>query len=383
VVIYDSLGGAGEGTGWAHPDIMQALDGYHSHSTDEVDGGISIHTAVPVTAAEGDNMMVIGAVMLSHTMTDAHSLVSGINNQIMWLIAAIGAGVAVLVLLIAAWLLNPLNNVLSAVKNISEGHLNQRISLRGKDEISALGTAVNNMTQKLERTETARQEFVSNVSHELRTPLSSIKVLSESLLHRENVEKEVYKEFLSDITSEVDRMADIIDELLTLVRLDEVELPLNISYFCLNGLLEEVIKRLRPLALVDGINIELAPAPAHQIFIEGDEMKLNLAISNLIENAVKYSFEGGLVKVLLDVDAKSAFVTVSDRGAGISEEDQEKVFSRFFRADKGRNRQTGGTGLGLAITHKTILLHKGSIKLSSKIGEGSIFTLRIPLQYKS
>jgi signal transduction histidine kinase len=335
---------------------------------------------VPVTDTDGDNLVVIGAAMLMHTMTDAFRLVSGINSQILWLIVAIGAGVAVVVLIISAWLLNPLRHVLSAVKNISEGHLNQRIALRGKDEIYALGAAVNDMAQKLERTETARQEFVSNVSHELRTPLSSIKVLSESLLHRDNVEKEVYKEFLSDINSEVDRMADIIDELLTLVRLDEVELPLNISQFCLNNLLEEVIKRLRPLALVEGIGIEFSPS--HQLFVEGDEMKLNLAISNLIENAVKYSYSGGLVKVLLDVDAKNVFVTVSDRGAGISEEDQAKVFSRFFRADRGRDRQTGGTGLGLAITHKTILLHKGSIKVSSKIGEGSIFTIRIPLQHK-
>jgi len=109
-------------------------------------------------------------------------------------------------------------------------------------------------------------------------------------------------------------------------------------------------------------------------------MKLTLAISNLIENAVKYSYEDSTpVKIKLDIDAKNAFVTVTDNGIGISEEDQDKIFTRFYRADKGRDRQTGGTGLGLAITHKTILLHKGSIKVSSKLGEGSIFTVRLPL----
>jgi signal transduction histidine kinase len=387
VIRYASQGLMEAGTTWANPKITMALDGHSVYNIDDSDG-VLIQAAMPIFG-EYDN--VIGAVMLAHTMTEAGGLISSITSRTIWLIIAIAATVALFVFLIAAWLLSPLRNVLDGVKNISEGHLDQRIELRGNDEISVLGLAVNDMAQKLERTETARQEFVSNVSHELKTPLSSIKVLCESLLHKESsdeggpgrktgthkgVDGEIYQEFLADINSEVDRMANIINELLTLVRLDETELPLNVTHFDLNDLLAGVIRRIRPLAEQKAVTMEFTAN--HQVNIDGDEMKLNLALSNIVENAVKYSHEGGKVKILLDTDAKNAFVTVADTGIGIEEEDHDKVFARFYRADKGRDRENGGTGLGLAITHKTILLHKGSIKLSSKPEEGSIFTVRIP-----
>ncbi|MCL2350579.1 MAG: HAMP domain-containing histidine kinase [Defluviitaleaceae bacterium] len=376
IIIYDSQGMTA-GISWAHQNIMDALDGQHSYSVVEDGGNFIIQSAMPIVDANG----VVGAVMLEHTMMDAGAIISSINTQTLWIIAGIGAAVAAVVLFIAGWFLGPIKHVLSAVKSISEGHLNKRVKLGGKDEMSVLGAAVNDMAQKLERVETARQEFVSNVSHELKTPLASVKVLSESLLHEENAGVEVYREFLADINSEVDRMTDIINELLTLVRLDEVELPLNISNFSLNKMLEGIIWRLKPLA--DAGSIEIEFNHPQMVSIYGDEMKLSLAISNLVENAVKYSNEGGQVKIMLQVDARNVFVTVADSGVGISEEDHARVFTRFFRADKGRHRETGGTGLGLAITHKTILLHNGSINLSSKLGEGSVFTARIPLKHKS
>jgi len=377
-IIFDSQE-LMEGQTSANNNLLNALDGEHSYShimTDE--NMLRIESAVSIVDADNQ---VIGMVMLRHYTTEAADIIASINEDTTLLLIAIGATVMVVVLFIASWLLQPLSRVLTAVKRISEGHLDQRIELSGKDEISALGVAVNNMAQKLERVEVTRQEFVSNVSHELKTPLSSVKVLSESLLHKEGLPEATYQEFLWDINSEVDRMSDIIEELLTIVRLDEAELPLNIGTFSLVVMLEEAVKRLRPLAMKKKVNIEIN-APS-EVYLEGDEIKLSLAITNLVENALKYSHEGGLVKVGLEVDSKNAFITVADNGIGICEEDQEQVFSRFFRADKGRDRETGGTGLGLAITHKTILLHKGSIKLSSKLGEGSIFTARLPLLYKS
>ncbi|MCL2354099.1 MAG: HAMP domain-containing histidine kinase [Defluviitaleaceae bacterium] len=379
VVIFNSQDdGYMEGSTWPSFNVITALEGTPSYSvqTNEEDL-VSIEYAAPIF--DGYNN-IVGAVVLSHIIPDAGEMVAAINNRTIWLVAAIGIVVAVLVLAIASWLLKPLKEVLSAVKNISDGHLNQRIELSGKDEITALADAVNDMTQKLENTENTRQEFVSNVSHELKTPLSAIKVLSESLLYQDDVEKETYKEFLWDINSEVDRMSDIINELLTLVRLDETELPLNITPFTCNSLLEGIIKRLKPLA--DQKDIKIDFNAEFQIDMEADEMKLNLALSNIIENAIKYSHQGGLVEVMLDSDSKNAFITVVDQGIGIEEESQDKVFYRFFRADKGRDRESGGTGLGLAITHKAILLHKGSIRLSSKVDEGSIFTVRVPLVTK-
>jgi signal transduction histidine kinase len=234
------------------------------------------------------------------------------------------------------------------------------------------------MAEQLETVDASRQEFVANVSHELKTPLSSMKILGESLFLQENVPNEMYAEFLGDIISEIDRMTNIINELLTIVKLDATEQALNISPVSLGKMLGDIVKRLSPLAVLK--RVDLSYEESRLVVIDADEMKLSLAVSNLIENGIKYTQEGGSVHVLLEADHASAFITVSDNGIGISEDDQPKVFVRFYRADKARDRESGGTGLGLAITHKTILLHNGSIKLSSREGEGSTFVVRLPIR---
>lgn len=374
-VRFDSLT-TEQGNTWATQGVIQALSGNH-HSFIADDRATLLEIA-PIRDGEGD---VVGAVMMTHHVTDLGALIDAVNSLTMNFIALLVLVVAIVVILAAQWLIKPMGHILSSAKKISEGQLDERIDLRGKDEFASLGIAINDMTDKLAKVETARQEFVSNVSHELKTPLSSIKVLSESLLHQGDVENEMHREFLSDITSEVDRMTNIVNELLSLVRLDEVEMPLNISPFGLNKLMEDVIKRLKPLAEQKQIAIDFAELK--QVNIEADEMKLSLAISNLVENAIKYNRPGGNVKIILDADNKSAFVTIADDGLGISEENQSRIFDRFFRVSKGRDRETGGTGLGLAITHKTILLHKGSIKLTSKEEDGSTFIVRVPLHVKA
>ncbi|MDR2183199.1 MAG: HAMP domain-containing histidine kinase [Clostridiales bacterium] len=377
MVLFDSFEMLYQGNTLAGAGVLQALGGVqHSAMPDS-------RTITEIAPIFDEENAVVGAVIVTHSITDLDIVLDSINELTLGFILLMALIVAIAVMLIAQWLIRPMRHILSATQKISEGQLEERISLKSRDEFSDLGLAINDMTDKLAKVETARQEFVSNVSHELKTPLSSIKVLSESLVHQENVDGAVYKEFLIDINSEVDRMTNIVNELLTLVRLDETELPLNISHFDFNKMLEGVIKRLRPLAGQRGVSLEFTEH--RQIHIEADEMKIGLAISNLVENAIKYNNPGGHVKILLDADNKNAFVTVADNGVGISEENQANVFARFFRADKGRGRETGmgGTGLGLAITHKTILLHKGSIKVASKEEEGSTFTVRIPLHHRA
>jgi len=237
------------------------------------------------------------------------------------------------------------------------------------------------MAQKLEIVENTREEFVSNVSHELKTPLSAIKVLSESILIQESVPVETYREFLQDITTEVDRMTDIVNSLLNLVKLDQMENIFNFEQVDINVLLEDIVKRLSPLASQKGINLILKEEK--QVAISADNVKLWLAISNIIENGIKYTPPGGEVKVIVDADHQNAFITVSDTGIGIAEEEQPKIFDRFYRTDKTRDRETGGTGLGLSITHSTVMLLKGSIKLTSKEGEGSTFLVRLPIHRPS
>ncbi len=235
------------------------------------------------------------------------------------------------------------------------------------------------MLQRIRKLDESRQEFVSNVSHELKTPITSMKVLADSLLSQEDVPNELYKEFMVDITDEIDRENKIITDLLSLVKLDKTSADMNITVVSINELLELILKRLRPIAATR--NIELVLESFRDVTAEIDEVKLTLALSNLIENAIKYNRNDGWVKVSLNADHKFFIIKVADSGVGIPEDVQDRVFERFYRVDKARSRETGGTGLGLSITKNIVIMHNGQIKLYSNEKEGTIFSVRIPLTY--
>ena len=319
-----------------------------------------------------------GAVLLVSSFENSQVLIEDISQKWVVLTVFISIIIAIFILLTSGIFIKPIKRILSSIQEITDGQLHQRVNISGKNEISELVRAFNTMTEKLEKVDEARQEFVSNVSHELKTPLSSIKVLSDSILLEEGIPTEMYREFLKDINSEIDRMTDIVNNLLSLVKLDYKEAGLFIEETNLNYMLEDIIKMVTPLA--EQKNIELTSEFLKNVLIEADEMKLSLAISNLVENAIKYTYEGGSVKIILDCDHQNAFITVQDTGIGISEEEQGKIFNRFYRVDKTRDRETGGTGLGLSITHSAVLLHKGSIKVFSKENQGSTFIVRIPIK---
>ena len=225
----------------------------------------------------------------------------------------------------------------------------------------------------------SRQEFVSNVSHELKTPMTSIKVLADSLNQQPDVPVELYQEFMQDITEEIERENKIINDLLSLVKMDKTEGSMDISAVDINELLETTLKRLRPIARKRDIEVVLESL--RPVTAEVDEVKISQIFTNLVENAIKYNKERGWVKVLLDADHQFFTVEVSDSGIGIPEEDYEHIYERFYRVDKSHSREIGGTGLGLAITRNAILLHRGSIKVSSVEGQGTTFTVKIPLSY--
>lgn len=310
------------------------------------------------------------------TETDAYMEVQG---RILY---ALFIFVALLLSLLLAYLLpRPLKKLNRQLVRVSEGHLDEQIELEGGTEITDLKETFNRILRKIQLLESSRQEFVSNVSHELKTPITSMKVLADSLLMQEDVPAEMYREFMTDIADEIDRENKIINDLLTLVRLDKQASDLNIETVNINELLELLLKRIRPIA--EKRNIEIVFESMREVLAEIDEVKISLAFTNLIENAVKYNVDDGWVRVTLDADHKFFYVKVADSGVGIPEDCQDQVFERFYRVDKARSRETGGTGLGLAITRNAILMHKGAINLYSKPGEGTTFTVRIPLTYIS
>jgi signal transduction histidine kinase len=265
------------------------------------------------------------------------------------------------------------------MKVIAEGHQENRLSEEGFREFYQMAVFFNKITDRFKELENSRQEFVSNVSHELKTPITSMKILADSLLMQENVPVELYEEFMGDIVHEIDRENQIITDLLDLVRMDKASGDLNIAPANINDLLEQLLKRITPIAEKQGITIHLETM--RQVTAEVDVGKLSLACNNIIENAVKYNNPGGHVNVYLNADHKFFYIRVRDDGVGIPEDCQERIFERFYRVDKARSRETGGTGLGLAISRKVVLLHKGSIRVHSKEGEGTTFIIRIPLNY--
>ena len=185
---------------------------------------------------------------------------------------------------------------------------------------------------------------------------------------------------MSDIGDEIDRETQIINDLLSLVKMDKgARESLNISSVNMNELIELIMKRLKPIA--EKQQIELVFESFRPVIAEVDQVKMTLAITNLIENGIKYNKETGWVHVSLNSDHQYCYIKVQDCGIGMPQESIEHIFERFYRVDKSHSREIGGTGLGLAITKSSIVMHRGDIKVHSVEGEGTTFDVRIPLNY--
>lgn len=278
-------------------------------------------------------------------------------------------------------LVKPFGKV-TAMMNSGEDFLTEDISIPDYTETKLLSAAYNQMRHRLQAQEESRQEFVSNVSHELKTPMTSMKVLSDSLVQQAQmgeVPNELYQEFMKDIGEEIDRENKIITDLLNLVKMDRRSNDLHIEDTNINDLIGLILKRLRPIAAKRGI--EIALESYKPIIAQVDQTKFTLAISNLVENAIKYNKENGWIHVSLNVDNTYFFVKVEDSGIGIPQEDLDRIFERFYRVDKSHSREIGGTGLGLAITNSAVRTHHGAIRVYSREGEGTTFTVRMPLRY--
>ena len=273
----------------------------------------------------------------------------------------------------------PFKKVTGAINDVKEGFTDEAISVPDYEETQHIVDAFNKVLRRMRTLDNSRQEFVSNVSHELKTPLTSMKVLADSLIMQENVPNELYQEFMTDIAAEIDRENKIINDLLTLVKLDKTDGEVNIETIEINALLELLMKRLRPIARLK--NIEVILESNRSVQAEVDEVKITLALSNLVENAIKYNKENGWVRVTLDADHQYFTVMIEDSGMGIPEESLEHIYERFYRVDKSHSREIGGTGLGLAITRNIILMHRGMIQVSSIEKEGTTFLVKIPLTY--
>lgn len=332
--------------------------------------------------------------MLGSEKIDGVMLTSISTNYIMETMERLGMRamifngiVAILVVLLAYFgsliLVKPFRKIVVEMNDIKEGFTKDFVDVPNFIETEALSLSVTQMISRMEALDESRQEFVANVSHELKTPITSVKVLADSLVAQgDQVPIELYREFMEDIVHEIDRETGIINDLLSLVRMDKTATgELNVTQLDIGELVEKTMERLTPIA--KAAQVELVLEIIRPVSAEVDETKFTLAVSNLIENGIKYNHEGGWVKAKIDGDYQAFTIEVSDTGMGIPEESLPHVFERFYRVDKSHSREIGGTGLGLAITRSAILMHRGAIKVDSVLGEGTTFTIKVPRKYIS
>ena len=346
-------------------------------ATDYRKYGQTLELAVPVRSADVPQMQ--GALLVNISMSAVMATVSELEQRGMLIVGIIIVLSIFLSYILAAVLVKPLARVTKSIEDLTDGYQKDEISVPDYTETELITDAFNKMLTRMKVLDESRSEFVSNVSHELKTPMTSMKVLADSLVGQEGVPEELYQEFMRDITAEIDRENRIITDLLTLVKMDKKSADLQISHMNINQLLEDILKRLRPIA--DKRNIDLILDSFRPVEADVDELKFTSAISNLVENAIKYNVDDGWVRVSIDADHKDFYVTVADSGMGIPEDSLDRIFERFYRVDKSHSREIGGTGLGLAITRSTITMHHGVVKVFSKEGEGTTFSVRVPLSY--
>ena len=328
----------------------------------------------------------IGVILMGRNMSKINSSIADVHKNTTLITVAICLSLAVFAGFLAFKFNNKFRALKEAVDDIAAGKTDNRLKVGGFTEYNDISLQFNDILDNASELDKSREEFVSNVSHELKTPMTSIKLLADSLLANPDTPVEVYREFMQDIANEIDRENGIIEDLLSLVRMDNSVANLNLSIVNINDLIEKVMKKLTPIA--DRKSIELVFESIRPVEAEVDEIKITQVVTNLIENAIKYNNEHGFVHVSLNADYEYFYLRIEDNGFGIPEEDQKNVFQRFYRVDKARSRETGGTGLGLSIVKTIVLMHNGQIKLYSEPesdagGDGiTVFTVKVPLKNK-
>lgn len=380
LVTVKDTAGREEGKTMISEEAICAMRGEVKTYYNETEGVAEMVLPIVLGASAESTGQVIGVMVLESSLADVLTEQEAFRNNMSVLFFSTALVLLVVALGLSGGMTKPLHTLAEGIEQVTENLDSTQVIEAGSfSEVRQIGDAVGCMMERMAATEKSRQEFVSNVSHELKTPLTAIKVLSDSLILEPDVPIEMYREFITDINAEIDREAQIVNDLLALVKLDKTAGELNIAEVNINELLEIILKRLKPLALKRGI--EMVFESYRTVLAEVDQVKISLVFTNLIENAIKYNRDGGRVMVSLNADHKYFYVKVEDTGVGIPEEEQGLVFDRFYRVDKARSRETGGTGLGLSITKSAVQMHKGSVKVQSIPGVGSIFTVRIPLSF--
>lgn len=320
---------------------------------------------------------VIGVLLFSSPIQDVMQRLTSLQNSMtLYFVAAAMAAMAI-ALVISRVITKPIATLTRGIQRMGRGDLSVRVPVRGSGELKRLAVTFNVMSEKLELLDKSRNQFVSNASHELKTPLSTMKILLENIIYQPEMDAELRTEFLTDINREINRLNLIISDLLTLVSMDSKTTRLNRETFRFADVVSDVAHRLSVVADKRRQDIKLQISDSCEMY--ADMAKLTQVVYNIMDNAIKYTPEGGLIRVRLVRSGRDAILRITDNGPGIPKEDLPHIFDRFYRVDKARSRDTGGTGLGLSIVNQLVLMHGGSVSVQSEEGHGATFTVELPI----
>ena len=360
-------------------NILTAIDGSEGYASNSSDDYMDV--ALPIRGTSGNYIVYI--IDNKETVTDLNAEIFSIIIEAM----AIGLLIAILLsLLLAKTMVTPIQSLTRAAEKVAAGDFSESVDNDSKDEIGVLTRTFNDMAGQLERNiedlqnaEQMRKEFVANVSHELRTPVTSIRSYAETLCDAgDTMDPGTEQRFLEVIVRESDRMTKIVQDLLTLSRFDAGSIAFDFETFSFEKSVQDVY------------NAELLEAQKHRHNfrlhfddelpeIRGDRARIEQVLLNMLSNAIKYTPDGGRIRITAGVKGDSVWCTVRDNGIGIPKQDIDRVFERFYRVDKARSRESGGTGLGLSIAYEIVQRHDGKMTLSSQKGKGTAITVTLPV----
>ena len=371
LVLYDTGSVPEVGRYLLTGEVVSALQGNDAFSSRYLNGAFHSRASSPVMTRG----RVAGAVCLWQGDDGQGVLLSEIQRNLRLASLVVGVVVIAFFAVFSARISRRVNSLLRGIRTVRAGEYNHRVSMKGHDEMAQLAEEFNRLTGRLQTTEEERRRFVSDASHELKTPLASIRLMTDTILQDESIDRETTREFVSDIGEAADRLIHISQELLALNRLDEGRTvrqePVDV-----NDRAEQTCRMLKPLAKEADVTVRTDLG--EDCVARCDPEDVSQIFRNLLENAIKYNVPGGTVTVSTRQAEDVILLEVADTGLGIPEEARERIFQRFYRVDKARSRAAGGTGLGLSIVQDAVRLHGGTVDVRAREGGGTVFTVTLP-----
>lgn len=322
---------------------------------------------------------VASYLLFQNNLTDMHLNPEGFNQMKYLFISSSIISITITGLFtyyLAKRITAPLREMNRVALLIARGQFSQRVNIRTRDELGELGETFNYMAQELASSDQMRKDFVANVSHDLRSPLTSIHGFARAFLD-DTIPNDRKHHYFTIMKEQTERMIKLVNDLLDMAQIESGQLEIRPVLFNLSELVRQVMARLDPEFVNKKLNVELISEEAQDIHVFADPDRIDQVIVNLIQNAVQISSNGSSVEVILKKE-QQVVVSIRDYGTGISQEDIQSIWERFYKTDRSRTKKVG-TGIGLSIVKHLLVLHQTDIQVESEVGRGTTFTFTLPI----